>query len=53
TPAAPQETPDTDVKMPAEAVFTDVHAEDWFCGSVQYVYSRGLMTGTASANFSP
>lgn len=39
--------------MPAEAVFTDVHAEDWFCGSVQYVYSRGLMTGTSSTNFSP
>lgn len=53
TPTAPQETPDTDVKMPAEAVFTDVHAEDWFCGSVQYVYSRGLMTGTSSTNFSP
>lgn len=49
----PLETPDTTVMMPVEAVFSDVQAADWYCGSVQYIYHRGLMTGISSANFVP
>jgi hypothetical protein len=33
--------------------FTDVNDSDWFHDDVLYVYSRGLMAGTAADEFSP
>jgi C1A family cysteine protease len=33
--------------------FTDVNKTDWFYGSVQYVYSNGLMAGTSATTFKP
>jgi len=38
---------------PPSNPFTDVSADDWFAGDVQYVYDSGLMTGTADDTFSP
>jgi hypothetical protein len=33
--------------------FTDVKKDDWFCDDVIFVYTHGLMTGTAADKFSP
>jgi hypothetical protein len=35
------------------ATFTDVPADAWYESAVQYVYEKGLMTGTSSTTFSP
>ena len=33
--------------------FEDVKEEDWFAGSVQYLYDRGIMTGLDDTHFGP
>lgn len=33
--------------------FTDVKTADWYYDAVQYVYEKGMMTGTGAATFSP
>lgn len=38
---------------PIYEIMTDVKAHNWYVYPVQYVYSRGLMTGTAPDKFSP
>lgn len=40
-------------KGKAEEVFQDVHAQDWFCPYVQYVYENAVMQGTSDTTFSP
>ena len=46
------DTPD-DPDQPAALPFVDVSADDWFYPAVDYVYSEGLMTGTANDTFAP
>ena len=43
-----EEQPD-DTAMP----FTDVAAGQWYAEAVQYVYEKGLMTGTSATAFAP
>ena len=45
---AVEEQPD-DTAMP----FTDVAAGQWYAEAVQYVYEKGLMTGTSATAFAP
>lgn len=33
--------------------FTDVNTTDWFHGAVQYVYEKGMMSGTSTTTFAP
>lgn len=33
--------------------FTDVKDSDWFSDAVQYVYDKGMMSGTGTSTFSP
>lgn len=33
--------------------FTDVKTADWYYDAVQYVYEKGMMTGTGATTFSP
>ncbi len=47
-------------KVPAEeqpgtsaTPFTDVAAGAWYADAVQYVYEKGMMTGTSATSFSP
>ena len=37
----------------AQNPFIDVHSGDWFYDDLMFVYTHGLMTGTADAAFSP
>jgi len=54
TPDADTDGTDTDGADTAwDNPFTDVGADDWFYGSVQYVYEAGLMLGTGGGVFSP
>ncbi len=38
---------------PIYEIMTDVKEHHWYVHTVQYVYSRGLMTGTSADKFSP
>lgn len=54
----PSAQPDTqpEPQLPAEPAsipFTDVPAASWYFDAVQYVYARGIMTGTETGRFSP
>lgn len=37
----------------AELPFTDVRKTDWFYGDVEYVYKKGIMSGTSAKDFDP
>lgn len=58
-PVAPK--PDEDEPVEPEkpvvpvigGVFTDVKADDWFAGAVEYVYENGLMDGMGNNQFAP
>ena len=41
------------VSAVAPPVFLDVNPSDWFYAAVDYVYNRGLFTGTGANTFSP
>lgn len=43
------EKPDASSSLP----FEDVKSNDWFYGSVKYVYENGLMNGTTDTTFAP
>ena len=51
----PQFAPEQpEVTAAAQApVFADVPAHEWYAAATDYVTSRGLMTGTSAASFSP
>ncbi|MBQ7475197.1 MAG: S-layer homology domain-containing protein [Clostridia bacterium] len=40
-------------EIDASEVFADVKRDDWFCDSVGYAYSHGLMKGVSSSLFAP
>lgn len=33
--------------------FTDINKDEWYASAVQYVYSKGTMTGTSESSFNP
>lgn len=37
----------------AELPFADVEEKDWFYGAVEYVYQKGIMTGSSETAFAP
>ncbi len=50
-PSSPEPSqPDT---TPATPLFNDVQEKDWFYGAVQFVYGKGMMSGTGAGTFAP
>ncbi len=47
------ESEPTDPVEPAEQSFLDVAENDWYYDAIQYVYEKGLMTGTSATTFEP
>lgn len=39
--------------VPADPAYTDVAADAWYAGAVNYVWENGLMGGTSDTTFSP
>ena len=48
-PTQPGKPDEPSVKLP----FIDVNANDWFYGDVEYVYTKGIMSGTGATIFDP
>ena len=57
TPSKPDDDepvePDKPVVPVIGGVFTDVKADDWFAGAVEYVYENNLMEGMGNNKFAP
>ena len=52
-PAKPEVPEKPSTPTPVSLPFADVRSADWFHSAVQYVYTKGLMTGETATAFSP